>query len=138
MNKILIATHSTMAEGLYNSCNLLVGNLKNVSFINAYEDEKDWTKQLDIFFSEYDSSKSYIVFTDIYGGSVNQRVTQYKHKYNFLLITGVNLPILLQCLLFTGRISREDILKIIEESRKDISLVELQEVDEENENDFFN
>ncbi|MDF7638083.1 PTS fructose transporter subunit IIA [Lactobacillus sp. ESL0791] len=137
MTKILIATHSTMAQGIVNSCKFLVGNVKDIRYIDAYVDDSDWTKEVDEFFSDFDNKESYVVFTDIYGGSVNQKITQYKAKYDFLLVTGVNLPIVLQCVLSTNPITKDRILKMIDEAKNSLSLVELQESSENNEEDFL-
>ncbi|MEK0152932.1 hypothetical protein WMB10_08585 [Tetragenococcus halophilus] len=45
MRKILIATHSTFASGSLNSITFLIGNRQEISIIDAYIDETDYTKK---------------------------------------------------------------------------------------------
>lgn len=123
MNHFLVATHSTLAEGFCNSVTLLIGKHANLRFINAYLDDSDWTGSLDDYFKDYSVNDSYIIFTDIYGGSVDQKVVQYKQKYEFILVAGVNLPILLESLLYDKKINEKTMNEFIEKGRESLQLV---------------
>ncbi|MCY3024907.1 PTS N-acetylglucosamine transporter subunit IIBC [Aerococcus sp. JJEM-2022a] len=137
MRHILIATHSTLAEGFKRAKELLVGTDQELKAICAYIDESDYTNQIDEFFENYDSNSEYIVLTDIFGGSVNQKIVIYKEKYNFRLITGVNLPLLLAIVLSPEPISDEDLLILIKDARESLKIVELDNSNSENEEDFL-
>lgn len=136
MNDFLIATHSTLAQGLLNSATLLIGKQSHLQVINAYVDESDWTQQLDEYFSHYTDDTQHVVFTDIFGGSVNQKVVQYKERYDFVLVTGINLPVLLEALLATEPLTAEKMQDIIDRGRDALQVVELEHADE-NDDDFL-
>ena len=81
MRKILIATHGYFADGIMSSLKLLVGEREEITIINAYVDESDVTKQYDAFFETLSVGDETIVFTDLYGGSVNQQLFKYTERY---------------------------------------------------------
>lgn len=139
MNKFLIITHSTLAEGLYNSTKFLSGLTKNVKFINAYVDNNDWTKEAESFLSAEKENNFLVVMTDIYGGSVNQKMTLMLEKYSFTLITGVNLPLVLSLVLESQPLTKEKCADLISEARNQLKMVEQVEPESaENDNDFLN
>ncbi|OTO64775.1 hypothetical protein A5865_003816, partial [Enterococcus sp. 12E11_DIV0728] len=51
MRYILIATHSTFASGINESLKLLIGERPEISVIDAYVDDSDFTHKVDDFFS---------------------------------------------------------------------------------------
>lgn len=127
MRHILIATHSTFASGINGSLELLVGTRPEISVIDAYIDDSDYTHKVNEFFAEYNSADEYIVFTDLFGGSVNQKIFSYKNKYDFHLITGFNLPILLEIILYGNQLSVPVVEELIEKCRQELSLVVFEE-----------
>ncbi|MDO5110309.1 MAG: hypothetical protein Q4D59_10295 [Erysipelotrichaceae bacterium] len=100
MNRFIIATHSTLAEGFYKALKFFNSDIDNVEFLNCYvesnEVEKDLRETLEKF-----PGDNLIVLTDIAGGSVNQAASKLMKEYSFHLITGINLGLLLE-LVFTG------------------------------------
>lgn len=137
VNRILIVSHSTLAEGFYKSEKLLVGNSMGLKYINAYVDETDWTPQAEAFFENYDESDTYIILTDIFGGSVNQKMAALKQKFNFILITGINLPLLLALVLAPSQLSKDECERLIDEARQEIRLVEPAQESNIDEQDFL-
>lgn len=131
MRKILIATHGYFADGVMSSLNLLVGKREEVTIINAYVDESDVTKQYDAFFEKLLPEDETIVFTDMYGGSVNQQLFNYTEQYKAILITGFNLPILLEVLLAPEKITKEKALQLVESCRNELKVVEPENKEEE-------
>ncbi|MBX9039393.1 MULTISPECIES: PTS sugar transporter subunit IIA [Enterococcus] len=134
MRYILIATHSTFASGINESLKLLIGERPEISVIDAYVDESDFTHKVDEFFSEFNSDDEYVVFTDLFGGSVNQKIFSYKNKYEFHLITGFNLPVLLEIILYGKQLSVPIVEDIIGKCRQELSLVNIENDDTEEEN----
>lgn len=123
MRKILIATHGYFADGVSSSIKLLIGESENITAINAYVDESDVTKQYDAFFAEQQAEDEIIVFTDLYGGSVNQQLFERTKRHNAILITGFNLPIVLEVLLYPDKITKEKAAEMIENCRNELKLV---------------
>ncbi|MGM0240778.1 PTS sugar transporter subunit IIA [Enterococcus sp. AZ103] len=136
MRNILIATHSTFASGIQGSLNLLIGERSEITVIDAYVDDTDYTEKIDDFFEKYNDQDEYIVFTDLYGGSVNQKMVNYKNKYDFHLITGFNLPILLEIILAGETLNSSMVEELVEKCRQELSLVHI-DMTEDDEDDFI-
>lgn len=102
MKHVLIATHGKMASGIRYTAEMIAGEQTDVTTMDAYVDaEIDLEKELDHYFMERKGERI-IVLTDLMGGSVNQKLMQYAAKdEKITLITGINLPMLIQIFLQT-------------------------------------
>ena len=137
MKKILIATHGTLASGAKSTIELLVGNMADITCINAYvEGGEDVPESIAKFFDSVKPGEEVFVFTDILGGSVNQKITAYAAKLNVFIIAGFNLPVILTVLMETETVTKERLNEIIEESRSQMNLVEI-DVNDESDEDFL-
>jgi fructoselysine/glucoselysine PTS system EIIA component len=100
MRKYLIAAHGTFATGIHSSLELIIGKMENVFLIQAYTGENRSIKEeLDIVLQQINSNDELIVFTDLMGGSITNQVLQYALKENVYIVSGFNLPLLLDILL---------------------------------------
>ncbi|MFX3616136.1 MAG: PTS sugar transporter subunit IIA [Sporolactobacillus sp.] len=139
MKKILVATHGELANGIKSSLSLLVGRLENIEFINAYVTDADVTASIRHFLSELGENDQAVIFTDLKGGSVNQKVVLAVQNPNVFIIAGFNLPVVLEVLLTTEPVNETSLQKIIESSRASLQLVSRDIVsDKESEEEFFN
>ncbi len=127
MKQILIATHGKMASGIRYTAELIVGKLAEITTIDAYVTPEDNVEeQFRTFFAEHANDRI-IVFTDLMGGSVNQKLMEYAKKDNVSLITGTNLPVLIQVMLAGDDVTEEEIEEYIEEARSELQMVQLHE-----------
>lgn len=95
MKKILIATHGTFASGAESTVKFLMGDVGNITCINAYVDQdENLAETLEQYFARVQPEDQVIVLTDIKGGSVNQKIVPYAVRENVFLIAGFNLPLL--------------------------------------------
>ncbi|MGX7198004.1 PTS sugar transporter subunit IIA [Enterococcus olivae] len=133
MRKILIATHGHFAEGIKSSLTILLGERNEVTTVSAYVDETDVTKEYEAFFTSVMPEDEAIVFTDLYGGSVNQQLFTLSEQYNAIQITGFNLPILLEIILSPDKVTKDKAKDLIEACREELKVVE----PEHQEEDFF-
>lgn len=133
--KILIATHGKMASGVKNTLSLFV-DVSNIKTINAYIDDGDWAAEIYDFINDVKNDEIGIIFTDILGGSVNQKALLINNKPNVSIITGFNIPLIMEIIL-TEINNENDLRRIIEEAKKQIQLVELIKIKDENENSFL-
>lgn len=74
MKKILVASHGYLADGVKSSVGILTGNQDVIATVNAYVDERDYTSSIQEFIDSVDCDDDAVIFTDIYGGSVFQKV----------------------------------------------------------------
>lgn len=74
--KIMIATHGHLADGLRSAARILVGDSHPIEAINAYTDEEpgDYTPRIKAFVEGLEEGDEAVIFTDLTGGSVNQKV----------------------------------------------------------------
>ena len=130
MNKILIASHGHLASGIQSSLEILTGMGNKVTVIDAYVDDHDYVPDIKKFIEELDGQNG-IIFTDLFGGSVNQKVMlEVANQENVYVITGMNLPIVLSVVLENEVINKTKLeeliaasqVQLVEEPKEDIDL----------------
>lgn len=125
MKQILIATHGKMASGIKYTAELIVGQTADITTIDAYVTPDDNVEErLSKYFKEHDGERI-IVFTDLMGGSVNQKLMGYAKQDNVILITGTNLPVLMQVMLADDDVSEDEIQEYIEDARNELQMVNI-------------
>ena len=72
MRKVLVATHGYLADGIKSSVGILTGREDCITCIDAYVDQSDYTPQLRAFIDSVEEGDEAVIFTDMYGGSVNR------------------------------------------------------------------
>lgn len=127
MKQILIATHGKMASGIRYTAELIVGQLPEITTIDAYVTPEDNVEEQFKEFFEQHKKDRIIVFTDLMGGSVNQKLMEYAKQENVTLVTGTNLPVLMQVMLADDDVSEEEIEAYIEEARGELQMVQMHE-----------
>lgn len=139
MKRILIATHGQLASGYLSSIEILAGTTEGISVINAYVEENDFDKELLKFVNDLKEQDQVFIFTDLFGGSVNQKVTRLCLEENIsaTVIAGFNLPIILEILLATEDLSNENIHEMVKKSQEEMKLSILKEEVLINEEDNF-
>ena len=109
MKQILIATHGKMASGIRYTAELIVGKMDEITTIDAYVTPEDNVeKKFEEYFAQHENDRIF-VFTDLMGGSVNQKLLRYSQKENVILITGTNLPVLMQVMMADDDVTEEEI-----------------------------
>ncbi len=95
--KIVLASHSNLAQGMKDTAEFIMGKQENLSAFTAYVDEKvDFSAQLTALISEM-AEEPIIFISDLLGGSVNRVITEtIAGKENQFLIAGMNLPLVLE------------------------------------------
>lgn len=136
MRKILIVTHGELAGGIVNTINMLVGEHQEISYINAYTDSSDFTVKATEFIQS-NQDNELVIFTDLYGGSVNQKFTLLKNNYSFYLISGFNLSLILAVLLEDNSLSQPLIEELIMQARQEMQLVSFNTTLQSSDIDFF-
>ncbi|MBF4692522.1 PTS sugar transporter subunit IIA [Fusibacter ferrireducens] len=138
MRSILIATHGYLADGVKSLLSIIGDNQAKITYINAYVDDTPYSDQLSSFFKTTHQDDEIVIFSDLYGGSVNQKLMQYIDSPNVFLISGFNISIILEVLYQPSPLSNKILSDLIENSRQHLQLVKPIEVTEEtNSDDFF-
>ncbi|MFS0603862.1 PTS sugar transporter subunit IIA [Peribacillus frigoritolerans] len=101
MKKLLLASHGYLAQGILNSVHIIMGDVEHVDTLCAYVDKNNDIDQLvdqKLKQMKEDPNIEWIVITDIFGGSVNNTFMNKLDEHNFHLISGLNLPLLIDLL----------------------------------------
>ena len=126
MTDILIASHGHFASGLNSSIEILTGMSKKIKVIDAYVDKSDYIKQIDDFIAK--SKRPAVIFTDLKGGSVNQKVVlRVAKEKDIFVVTQTNLAVVLAVILDTEKLTKQHLQDLINQSQ-----VELFQIDDDN------
>ena len=127
MKQLLIATHGKMASGIRYTVELIVGKMEGIETIDAdVTPEDNVEEKFREYFRKHEQDRV-IVFTDLMGGSVNQKLMEYSKRENVTLITGTNLPVLMQVMLADDDVTDDEIQEYIEDARSELQMVCLEE-----------
>ncbi len=136
MTDILIASHGHFASGLKSSIDILTGMAKKIQVIDAYVDKSDYTKQITDFIQN--AKRPAVIFTDLKGGSVNQKVVlKAAQEKDIFIVTQTNLAVVLAVFLDNEQLTKEHLQDLINQSQ--VELFQLNDGDESStqEDEFF-
>ena len=97
-NIVLIVTHGKLAEEFVNSAKMIIGKVSDLFFVNFLKDMTPETLENKISEFIIDDS-NIVIFTDLFGGTCLNVTSKFINKNNIEVISGVNMPILLEVLL---------------------------------------
>lgn len=100
MISAIIVTHSTLASGLIDAAEIIVGKIENVSSvsINKGDSTDEIRERIHSAIEETDHGSGVIIFTDMFGGTPTNIALSFLSEGSVEVLTGVNLPILLKFL----------------------------------------
>lgn len=136
--KFLIATHGTFAAGVKSSLDIIIGAMEHVFLIQAYVDgAAGIEEQINLVMAQLSETDELIVFTDILGGSITNQVLQHALKPNVHLISGFNLPLLIEVMMADiDTPAEETIASAIDNAKEQMTYVnKLLTVQNNNDND---
>lgn len=137
MNKILLASHGYLAQGMKSSLEILMGANDRIECLCAYvdDDTRDVAALIDAWMESKDPADTWFVVTDIFGGSVNNEFIQRQAAGSFTLIAGMNLPLLVEMVTQLDTLDEDKAKTAVEGSRSFIQFCEaadmLADVEEE-------
>ncbi|MHA1506404.1 MAG: PTS sugar transporter subunit IIA [Candidatus Asgardarchaeia archaeon] len=123
MIPIIIISHGKFCEELLKSAELIVGKQEFIETVPLLEGESPET-----FFDEVKKKieefrdKGYqeiLVLSDLFGGSTSNTVTRITLDKNIEVVTGVNMPMLLEVIINRDSADLNELTKIAEESGKE-------------------
>jgi mannose/fructose/sorbose-specific phosphotransferase system IIA component len=126
---ILIISHSTLAESLKQTVSLIVGEKDNLATLSLMKNDRieDFSDRLKKSVEAIDSGEGVLILADMFGGTpCNSALAMYGTNEKVRIITGVNLPILIEAIMHAGR-SVEELARIIME-RRDKSIIDAKAI----------
>lgn len=141
MKKVLVASHGHLASGIRSSIEILTGMADMVEAVDCYVDDSDFTPRIQAFIDSVGPEDEAIIFTDIYGGSVFQKVVLMEpEKRGIVHVTGMNLGLVIEALLGAEPVTADSIKQRVELARATMQVVEPPSKAADNEGsdgDFF-
>lgn len=113
---IVIGTHGRFGEELVKSAEMIAGKMANVeccSLLPEYSFE-EYMHKVDETLSKKECFT--LVLVDLYGGTPCNVFTVLSKKYHYNVLTGLNLPLLIDLYLKLTNLEEVDIDTLIEES----------------------
>jgi fructoselysine and glucoselysine-specific PTS system IIA component len=109
--KYLIATHGTFSAGVKSSLNMIIGANEHIYILQAYVDEHAVIEeQIKEILDQIKDEDELIIFSDIMGGSVTNQLLQQALKPNTHIISGFNLPLLIEVILADAELPIDEII----------------------------
>lgn len=138
MKRIIIASHGKLAKGMQDTLNLFTGDGDELDIITAYEEGNESVEtQIDRVFSKINEQDEALIFTDLFGGSVNQKIIlKAINKKNVYIIAGFNLPIILEAITTNQPLTDETVNQLVEKGKLNLQLVNTSQIKDIND-DFF-
>lgn len=121
--KYICASHGCMASGVKNTIEMFLGEQNNIYAIDAYTERHDFVQEFLKLVSSFKIQERIIVFTDVFSGSVNQTIIRYLNDYDMIVITGFNLPLIMEIIMRQEDLDNEEINKIIKQAKEQIIYV---------------
>lgn len=100
MRKFIIASHGNFSSGIKSALDIIIGNTENVFVIDAYVDGNNTIEEaLNAVLINVQDKDELVVFSDLMGGSITNQVLRFALKENVHIISGMNLPLLIDIIL---------------------------------------
>ena len=118
---IVIVTHGAMAEGILDAAAMIVGDLEGVEAIALEEMDavEDLMDRISTAVDEVDNGNGALVLVDLFGASpfnASARLLGEDQERNLEVITGVNLPMVLEVAMQRGSENLDALIEIAEEA----------------------
>lgn len=127
MSQILVATHSTLAEGFAQAVRFFKADADNIHYLNGYVQSQEFERELREQLDALPKGEPVVVCTDIPGGSVNQVAMKLADEYGFMLVSGVNMSLMLE-LAFNDDVTYGALAAMVANAREQLVLPLAQDV----------
>lgn len=95
---VLVLSHGNFCEQLIKSTIMIAGPLKNTKAVALQEGESPdaFGERVKEAVAELDSGEGVLVLADLFGGTPFNQIGSLSHELHVEIVTGMNLPMLLQ------------------------------------------
>ena len=119
LRKIILATHGHFCEAIKESCELIMGKQENLETL-AVVAGMGSDDMYHFFSSQIKDSLDKdgelpLIFVDVYGGSPYNQAIRTLRNYDVSIITGLNLPMLLEVLVMRNELSYKELTQLAED-----------------------
>lgn len=123
MYKILVVTHSNLCRGFNDAVKMILGEGASIRYLALDEDGVDvfHDKLKNVITELKKESNEILILADLFGGSpFNRSLIEMNNSKNIKVISGVNLPMLIEAIMNEASNLDEVFLQIVESSKDSI------------------
>lgn len=116
---ILIVSHFTLAESVRDTASLIIGSRENVEALSLNKNDKAelLSDKIKEAVTRLDRGGGVLIFADMFGGTpCNVSMALYLNNDKVKVITGFNLPIVIDAIMHSEK-SLDELVKILIEKR---------------------
>ena len=123
MRHFLIITHGKLAAGYMDTIRIILGEVENLTAICVYTDDETIETKMADYFSKIAPEDEVVVFNDLKEGSVNQYFVKLLNQKNLYVITGINLPVIIDFVLASPKepLSDQKVTEMVESAREQLA-----------------
>ena len=112
---IIIATHGEFAKGIVDSAKLILGENVDLKYISLKKNDNidDFSKSFEELIKSCNSKP--LVFVDMFGGSPFNVSLRFSKEYGYRVVTGVNLPMVIESALSKENITEEEYDRFVDD-----------------------
>ena len=132
--KVLIASHGYFSIGCLDTIKMIMGedftrNITTYSLMQG-ENPNDYVNKIK---DKLDENEEYVIFTDLFGGSVFNAFSSLANSKNIFVVAGTNINVLIEFMLSAEEDVEQRIEKSIENAKNGLMLFNNTAIEEENE-----
>ncbi len=121
MNKniiILILSHGKLAQEIYNTAKMIVGNIKDIYYFNFLKSMsyQDLEKKVKNFVKKRNNSEI-LIFTDLFGGSCLNACSNIIKQNKIRIFSGINLGLLLEAIFLRNSYDLKNLAAALDEKK---------------------
>jgi mannose/fructose-specific phosphotransferase system component IIA len=137
MKHVIIATHGKLASGYQDSIEMICGKKDQISYMCFYAENTDYDDEIKKYTESLSADDEVLICTDMFSGSVSQKFLPFLEKPNIFMVTGINLPFVLEMVMYKGRLSREIIDSFVKGGVSELYYVDIDKIKEDSDGGFF-
>lgn len=130
---IIVVGHGTFAQGLLSPMRMLMGDTDDFCGIEfpVGMAEEDLEIQIISAAKNFENRDAILILTDIEGGTPFKMAVKAACENQYTVITGVNLPLVLQLAMYLDMYEAADLEEILEKARGALKIVSFKTVFED-------
>lgn len=118
---VIVATHGLMAKEMLNSAAMLVGEGEQMGYacLLSGQDPDDFLAKCEEAVTSVDTGDGVVALVDIPGGTPNNTMFRLSKSHSLRIVTGVNLPMVMLCVLerYDGQTADELVETLLSEGQ---------------------
>lgn len=113
---LLILTHGKFGEELVNSAQMIAGPMENVKALSLMPEMSADTFKSNVEEYLMEAKDEVICLVDLFGGTPSNTILYLTQKYDVTIISGVNLPMLLEVYMNLNSLNKESLAELAVET----------------------